>query len=190
MRTPRRERRRAPRSHMNAAMREPRALRFLEATIELIGRGIAWLVFGMAAATGIVVGLRYGLEVSAIPLQEAIGYMQALVILPGLAYALRHDAHVRVDVAYSRMTLRGRRRVDLVGHVALLAPTCLTVFFSSLGYVGTSWRVLEGSPEVGGIPAVFALKTLIPVAAALLFAQGVVLWFRAWRTAPAELDGG
>lgn len=169
-------------------MREPRTLRLLEAAIELIGRGISWLVFGMAAATGIVVALRYGLELSAIPLQESIGYMQALVILPGLAYALRHDAHVRVDVAYSRMTPRAQRRVDLIGHATLLAPMCLTVFVSSLGYVGQSWRVLEGSPEVGGIPAVFVLKTLIPVAAALLFAQGAMLSVRAWRDEPAERD--
>ena len=32
---------------------------------------------------------------------------------------------------------------------------------------------MEGSAEVGGIPAVFLLKTLIPVMAVLLFLQGV-----------------
>ena len=171
---------------MTGAAPEPAALRWMEGFVEGIGRGIAWLVFGMAAATGIVVALRYGFDMSAIPLQESIGYMHALVILPGLAYALRHDAHVRVDVAYSRMTPRVRRWVNLIGHATLLAPTCLTVFLVSLGYVGTSWSILEGSPEVGGIPAVFLLKTLIPVAAALLLLQALALSVRAWRDGAAS----
>ena len=44
---------------------------------------------------------------------------------------------------------------------------------TSLPYVQASWRVLEGSSEVGGIPAIFLLKTLLPVMAVLLFLQGL-----------------
>ena len=47
------------------------------------------------------------------------------------------------------------------------------VFFASLPYVSASWRVLEGSAEVGGIPAVFLLKSLLPVTALLLWLQGL-----------------
>jgi len=42
-----------------------------------------------------------------------------------------------------------------------------------MGYVGESWRIQESSPEPGGIPAVFLLKTLIPVTAALLAMQAL-----------------
>ena len=159
------------------------ALRMANRAVDGMGRGVSWFVFGMAAATGLVVALRYGFDASAIPLQESIGYMHALVIMSGLAYALRHDAHVRVDVVYSRMAPRAKRRVNLIGHAVLLAPLCLTMFFTSLGYVRKSWSVLEGSPEVGGIPAVFLLKTLIPLAAALLLLQALALGVRAWRDA-------
>jgi TRAP-type mannitol/chloroaromatic compound transport system permease small subunit len=44
--------------------------------------------------------------------------------------------------------------------------------FSST-YVANSWRILERSPEVGGLPGVFLLKTLIPVMAGLLLLQGL-----------------
>jgi TRAP-type mannitol/chloroaromatic compound transport system permease small subunit len=43
----------------------------------------------------------------------------------------------------------------------------------SLSYVGNSWPILEGSAEVGGIPAVFLLKTLIPLTGVLLIFQGI-----------------
>jgi TRAP-type mannitol/chloroaromatic compound transport system permease small subunit len=43
---------------------------------------------------------------------------------------------------------------------------------SSWDYVGESWAMRETSPEPGGIPAVFLLKTLIPVAAINLALQG------------------
>ena len=43
-----------------------------------------------------------------------------------------------------------------------------------------SWSILEGSPEVGGVPAVFLLKSLLPASAALLALQGLAM---AWREA-------
>ena len=42
--------------------------------------------------------------------------------------------------------------------------------------------MLEGSPEVAGLPAVFLLKTLIPVSAALLLLQGLALSIREFDT--------
>jgi TRAP-type mannitol/chloroaromatic compound transport system permease small subunit len=81
--------------------------------------------------------------------------------------------HVRVDVLYGRLSPRNRCVVDLTGHLFLLLPVCIFIFWTSLPYVRASWRILEGSADVGGIPAVFLLKTLIPVLAVLLFLQGL-----------------
>jgi len=52
-------------------------------------------------------------------------------------------------------------------------PLCTLIVFSSLGYVGESWSIREVSPEPGGIPAVYILKTLIPLMAILLALQAV-----------------
>lgn len=144
-------------------------------TVDALGRAAAWLNLGMVGATCVVVALRYAFDTGAIFLQESIVYMHGAAFLAGLSYALRHDAHVRVDLLYSRMAPRRRALVDLVGHVALLMPLCAAVFVVSLPYAADSWAVLERSPEVAGIPAVFVLKTLIPAAAALLFAQAAAL---------------
>jgi len=43
----------------------------------------------------------------------------------------------------------------------------------SVGYVLDSWSALETSPEPGGLPLVYVLKTLIPIMAVLLGLQAI-----------------
>lgn len=148
--------------------------------IKRLGAAAAWLNLGMVAATCIVVGLRYALGAGAIALQEAVIYMHASALSAGLAYTLQRDEHVRVDLLYARMGERGKSWVNLCGHLLLLVPTCICIAAASLPYAVRSWAILEGSPEVGGVPAVFVLKSLLPASAALLALQGLTM---AWREA-------
>jgi len=134
---------------------------------------MAWLTFLMALVTVLIVVLRYAFSEGAIMLQESVIYMHSLVFMLAIPYALRHDRHVRVDLVYARLAPRTRTWVDLVGHLIFLLPVCGLILYTSVSYVGSSWRVLEGSPEVGGIPAIFLLKTLIPIMAATLLTQGL-----------------
>ena len=128
----------------------------------------------MALITFAVVLFRYGFNLGAIAVQESVLYLHAVAFMLGIPYALKTDEHVRVDVLYSRLSARARARVNLLGHCLFLLPVAATTFWLSLPYVSASWRIFEGSPEVGGIPGVFLLKTLIPVTSALLVAQGLV----------------
>ena len=150
----------------------------IDRVVDAIGRAVAWLNLGMVAVTCVVVVLRYAFDTGAIFLQESVVYMHGAAFLCGLAYALQHDAHVRVDLLYSRMPETRKATVNLVGHVLLLMPLCATIVIVSWPYAAESWAVLEGSPEVAGIPAVFLLKTLIPVSAALLLLQASSLALR------------
>ena len=149
---------------------------------DLIGRTVAWFTALMAGVTVVIVMLRYAFDQGTIVLQESVMYLHGFAFMLAIPYALRAGAHVRVDLLYSRMSPRRQALVDLCGHILFLLPVSAFLFYSSLPYVQASWRVLEGSTEVGGIPAVFVLKTLIPVMALLLFAQGVAEILRAIRT--------
>ena len=147
-------------------------LAFIDRVTDAIGAVCTWLTPLMVLLTVVVVVLRYALETSAIALQETVLYVHGLVFMLALGYALRHDAHVRVDVLYSRFSQRSRAIVNVVGHVLFLLPVALFIAWNSLNYVQSSWRVMEGSPEVGGLPFVYLLKTLIPLSALLLALQG------------------
>jgi len=165
--------------------------RFAEAT----GRIIAWLTLGMVLITFTVVVLRYLFQTGSIALQESVTYLHAGVFMLGAAYTLKHDAHVRVDVAYQKVTPRTRAWIDLLGTLLLLFPVCLFILVSSLEYVATSWSIQEGSREAGGLDGVFLLKTAIPVMAVLLLMQGCSivlhkLLLLTGHPVPAEGDGG
>ena len=148
---------------------------------DVIGRTIAWLTGLMALVTVTIVVLRYVFDEGAIFLQEAVLYMHGFVFMLGIPYTLKQDAHVRVDLIYSRVSTKHRALIDLSGHILFLIPVCMFILVFSLTYVANSWRVLEGSAEVGGIPAVFILKTLIPLMAGLLLLQGLAECFRSFQ---------
>ena len=106
---------------------------------------------------------------------EALPHLEpstpSLVAL-GAAWTLRHDAHVRVDVLYGRLSVRGRALVDLAGALLMLVPFTVLLLWASGSYVAASWRVLEASPDPGGLPR-YPVKTLLPVACVLLLVQSV-----------------
>jgi TRAP-type mannitol/chloroaromatic compound transport system permease small subunit len=140
---------------------------------ERTGKLLAWLALGMAVTTGGVVILRYGFDIGSIVAQEAVIYMHGALFLLGAAYALKHGAHVRVDIFYRDFGPRARAWVNSLGGIVFLMPLCVFIITSSFDYVSESWSMRESSPEPGGIPAVFLLKTLIPLGAINLALQGI-----------------
>jgi TRAP-type mannitol/chloroaromatic compound transport system permease small subunit len=127
----------------------------------------------MVLATVLVVVLRYALNQGSIVLQETVLYLHGITFMLGIPYALKHDTHVRVDLVYSRLGPRSRALINLSGHLLFLVPVSVAIIVLSHTYVSNAWRILERSPEVGGLPAVFLLKSLIPLMAVLLLLQGV-----------------
>lgn len=146
----------------------------MQKPLDFLGQCVSWLVFAMAGLTVVVVVMRYLFGLGTVFPQELVAYMHALVVMFGLSYTLKHDAHVRVDLLYSRLDKKNRARVNLLGHLIFLIPVAGTIGIGSLDYVLDSWRILESSAEVRGIPAVYLLKTVIPVSALLLILQSLL----------------
>ena len=140
---------------------------------EWTGRVLAWLTLLMVLVTFFIVVMRYAFNWGRIDIQESVIYMHSVVFLAGAAYTLKRDGHVRVDIFYREMGPRARAIVDLLGTLLLLAPTMILIIWVSLDYVGRSWSLMEASPETGGLPGVYLLKSLIIVAAVLVLLQGL-----------------
>lgn len=148
----------------------------IDAINDGIGRGLSWLTLGMVLVTFAVVLMRYVFGLGSTLLQESVVYMHAIVFMACAGYALVYNAHVRCDIFYSTASPRAKAIVDLIGTFFFLIPMCLLIFWVTWPYAAASWAMLEGSPEGRmGIPAVFLLKTLILVFAALLALQSVSL---------------
>jgi len=143
----------------------------IEALIDWSGRTVSWLSLLLVLVTFTVVVLRYVFDTGAIALQETSSYLHATIFLVGMAYTMQQNAHVRVDIFYSRCSKQTKAWIDLFGALFLLLPFMLFVSWISWQYILDSWSVLEGSREAGGLPAVFLLKSLILVMTALLTLQ-------------------
>ena len=151
-----------------------RVIAVLEGVNITVGRAVRWFALLMLALQFSVVLLRYVFGISYIFLQEGVMYLHAALFMLGAGYTLVVDQHVRVDILYSRLARRGRAVVDLLGGVLLLCPSLVLLLVMTWPFVRNSWNVLEGPISVGGIPASFLLKTLIPAFCILLLIQGVV----------------
>jgi TRAP-type mannitol/chloroaromatic compound transport system permease small subunit len=142
---------------------------------EYLGRGIAWLVLVLVLLQFVVVILRYVFSIGFIPMQESIWYLHALVFMLGAGYTLLHDAHVRVDIFYRKLSLGHKALIDLIGVFVFLLPFSAMLGWLSWSYVANSWRVLESSGEIGGLPFIYLLKSVLLVFALLLAVQGISL---------------
>lgn len=137
------------------------------------------LALACVLMTFAVVVLRYGFGRSSIPMQELVLHCNAAVFLLGGAWTLLRDQHVRVDILQQGWSARGKAWAELVGIVLFLLPFCIALLWLSLDYVAASWRQGEGSREVGGLPALYLVKTLIPLSAVLLTLAGAARGMRA-----------
>jgi TRAP-type mannitol/chloroaromatic compound transport system permease small subunit len=144
-----------------------------------IGRTMAWAALFVVLMQFVVVVLRYALGIGSIWLSESILYGHAALFMLAAAWTLREGGHVRVDVFYADASPRTKAAIDLAGALLLLLPFMLVLAWFSLPYVARSWAILERSRETSGLPAVYLLKTLIPLFAATMALQGVAQAIRA-----------
>jgi len=138
-----------------------------------LGRIFSWLTLTMVIAMAAIVVLRYVFQIGSIALQESVIYINALIFTFGVAYTLKVQGHVRVDIFYSRLNDKKRAWVDLFGSLLFLVPSTCFIIWISWDYVAVSWRIQEGSAESSGLPFVYLLKAVILVMPGLLLLQGI-----------------
>lgn len=163
-------------------------LRFADAIDQMntaVANVVKWLALFMVLVQFCIVIGRYVFGVNSIAAQESVLYMHATLFMLGAGYTLLVDKHVRVDVFYAKVTDATRRRIDLFGHMFLLIPSMTALLYWSWPSVRNSWKILEGPISVGGIEAVFLLKSLIPAFCILILLQSFALLVRLFHEKPA-----
>jgi TRAP-type mannitol/chloroaromatic compound transport system permease small subunit len=140
---------------------------------EWCGKLFAWAVVILTIVVCYEVFMRYVMRA---PTRWAydVGVMLygALFFMAG-AYALARNAHVRADVIYRFLKPRTQASIDLVLFLVFFFPAAFFFIYSGYTYAERSWRMGEtSSASPFGIP-VYHFKTLIPIAGAFLFLQGL-----------------
>lgn len=152
-------------------------VRGVDRLTEIVYAAVRWLTLAMILVGAFNAIARYltrwtGVSLSSNAYFDLQWQMFSLVFLFGAAYALRADAHVRVDAVYARIAHRTRLWIDLVGHLLFLIPFCILLLVTTYPAVRNSWAVREASTDPGGLVR-YPIKTAILVAASLLLLQAI-----------------
>ncbi|MFC1776491.1 TRAP transporter small permease subunit [Pseudomonadota bacterium] len=121
--------------------------------------------------------MRYFFNSGSIALQELEWHLFAMVFLFGIAYALKEDGHVRVDIFYDRFSPRWKAVVNIGGTFLLLLPLSLLVIEGSVWYVNEAFVSGEISGDPGGLSSRWLIKLVIPASFVFLIisAAGFVI---------------
>jgi len=168
-----------------AALRE--LARQIDGFQDRFGRGVSWIMLLMVLVVFFDVIMRYAFNKSSVFTQELEWHLFGVVYMLGAGYTMLYDEHVRVDIVYSRWSPRKKAWSDFVLYFVFFYPSAIMVMVTSWPFVRDSYKVLEGSPDPGGIPYRFLLKSVIIVGFTLLTLQAIsqtiknFFWAMGWE---------
>ncbi|MGA0594725.1 TRAP transporter small permease subunit [Enterovirga sp. CN4-39] len=152
--------------------------RGLDTIVEASGRIASWTGLALVLVMAANVIIRYVFRTGSVAMQELEWHLMAPLSLLCIAYAIKHEGHVQVDILYGRLPRRVQEAIGLFSAIMAVA-LCIILVRLSWPYVMQSYRIGEGSPDPGGLPHRWILKALIPAAFVLLGIQSLAATFRA-----------
>lgn len=140
---------------------------------EYVGKGVSYFTGALVLLICADVFARYIFGTTVIWIVELEIYFFALIFLLGAGYAFQHDKHVRVDVFYSKAKPKRKAWINLIGGILFLIPWCVVVLQVAFRYAQNSFLINESSPQPGGLPALYLLKSAIFVGFTFLLLQAI-----------------
>ncbi|MBD8891047.1 TRAP transporter small permease subunit [Roseibium litorale] len=123
----------------------------------------------------LVVALRYVFSYGTPWALDLLTYLFFLATIAPAPALLIADGSVRVDVFYARWSDQHRALADRIALLFLLFPAMAWATWVSLPETISSFKVLEASPSVGGLPGYFLLKGAMTAFFASLALTALVL---------------
>ncbi|MBN2963622.1 TRAP transporter small permease subunit [Sulfurospirillum sp. T05] len=142
--------------------------RFFDTLANWIGHACGILMSIMMLNVFYNVVMRYFFKTGSIGMQELEWHFFSLIILFGISYALKEDAHVRVDVIYDRLQPKRKALINIFGAIVFIVPISVLIATGSTEFVLEAYRSNEGSGDPGGLPFRWIIKGMIPLSFYLL----------------------
>lgn len=146
--------------------------RAIDALNENVGKAAIWLVLVVTLISAVNAFVRYAFNYSSNGFLEIQWYLFSAIFLLCAGYALKRNAHVRIDVVSSRFSPRTLAWIDIIGTIFFLAPMACAVLYLSWPIFLESYRTNEYSSNAGGL-IVWPVRALVPIGFSLLILQGI-----------------
>ena len=147
--------------------------RVLESITGFVGNVVAWAVFPLTLITCYEVAARYLFKSSQAWTFE-LGYMiTGAYFLLGAAYALRENAHIRIDVLYNRLSGKGKAVADLISVGVIIVPTLILIIPALWNYAYEPYQTSERSGQSDWNPLIWPFRFTFLVGFVFLGIQSV-----------------
>jgi TRAP-type mannitol/chloroaromatic compound transport system permease small subunit len=149
-------------------------LLFVDKISTWVGQAFSFCIVLLTLHVTWEVFVRYALDAPrAWAFDVMIMFYGTLFMMAG-AYTLAKNSHVRGDVLYGFFTPRVQAALDLTLYIVAFIPGVFALTYAGYFYAAESWAINEHSTITYEGPPIYPFKTVIPLAGAILLAQGIV----------------
>ena len=151
-----------------------KTLLFVDRVSTWIGQAFSFLIVVLTLHVSWEVFSRYALDNPRSWAFDAMIMLYGTLFMMAGAYTLSKNGHVRGDVLYGFFRPRTQASWDLLLYIVFFIPGVFALTYAGYYYAADSWRIHETSNITAEGPPIYPFKTVIPLAGAILFAQGIV----------------
>jgi TRAP-type mannitol/chloroaromatic compound transport system permease small subunit len=139
-----------------------------------VGKAFSWLIVLLTLLITWEVFSRYALDNPHPWAFDVMSMMYGTLFMTAGAYTLSQNGHVRGDVLYGFFPPRLQAGLDLALYILFFIPGVVALAWAGYNFAAESWAINEHSNITANGPPVYPFKTIIPIAGAILLAQGLV----------------
>jgi TRAP-type mannitol/chloroaromatic compound transport system permease small subunit len=140
---------------------------------ERSGRLVAWLIIPMVLGLVYEVTARYFFNAPTVWAYDTTYILYGTFFMLGAAFTLKRGAHIRTDMLYARWSVRTQGILDTICYIVFFFPPLIALLWVGAGFFLTSFERGERVVSSPWMPVIYPLKAVIPIACALLMAQGL-----------------
>lgn len=154
------------------------ALKLIDSLTYYVGRVACLLAIVLIAVLAGETVLRYGFGRPTMWGYELSYMVGASMAVTAWSYTHLRRSHVRVDLIYSRLSLRGRAIIDVVCSILFLAPFLYVLILAGYNSIGFAIRMNEVLTMSSWMPPAWPIRTIIFVGFALFALQCISQFVR------------
>ena len=145
---------------------------------ELSGKVVCWISLVLIFTLCYEVVVRYVFNAPTIWSFDSTRMLVCTIGAMGWAYTHLHHGHVRVDVLYVRLSLRGRAIIDVAGAFLFFFPVVIGLMWVATTNMWYSWSVGETWVTTYWEPIVGPIRTAMLLGLFLFMMQGMAQLIR------------
>lgn len=139
-----------------------------------VGQAFSWLIVALTFMISWEVFSRYMLDRPHAWAFDVMIIMYGTLFMMSGAYTLSKAGHVRGDVLYGFFEPRTQATIDLILYILFFIPGVFALTYAGYYFAAESWAMNEHSSITAEGPPIYPFKTMLPLAGAFLFMQGLV----------------